>query len=218
MKRKELEDLGLSKEQADAVMKINGSDIENAKEVAGAEVTNLKAENENLAKQVKDRDKQIEGLKTSAGDNRELKKQIEQLQEDNKAQADAHAKEIQKMKLDAAVEKALADAGAKNVNALRGVLGDTLKDAKLSDDGTVKGLAEQIEKLKGDDGTKFLFNEHGQNRQQFTGFQPGNPTTVPDSTQAGYETRLAEARKNGNQLEVIRIKQEAFQNDGIALM
>jgi len=221
MRRKELEDLGLSKEQADAVMKINGTDIENAKEVASAEVTNLKAENENLEKQVKDRDKQIEGLKSSASDNEELKKLIEQLQKDNKAQADAHTQEIQKMKLDAAVEKALADAGAKNVNALRGVLGNVLKDAKLSDDGTVKGLAEQIEKLKGDDGTKFLFNETGQNqqnRQQFTGFQPGNPTTVPNSTQAGYEARIAEARKNGNQLEVIKIKQEAFQNDGIALM
>ena len=41
---------------------------------------------------------------------------------------------------------------------------------------------------------------------------------VPNSKQAGYEARLAEARKNGNQLEVINIKQEAFQNDGIALM
>lgn len=221
MKRKELEDLGLSKEQADAVMKINGTDIENAKEVAGADVTNLKAENENLVKQVKDRDKQIEGLKSSAGDNEDLKKQIEQLQKDNKAQADAHAQEIQKMKLDAAVEKALTDAGAKNINALRGVLGDVLKDAKLSDDGTVKGLAEQIEKLKGDDGTKFLFNEpeqNQQNQQKFTGFQPGNSTTIPNSTQVGYEARIAEARKNGNQLEVIKIKQEAFQNDGIALM
>ena len=31
MKRKELEDLGLNEEQVNAVMKINGSDIENAK-------------------------------------------------------------------------------------------------------------------------------------------------------------------------------------------
>lgn len=31
MTRKQLEDLGLTKEQADSVMKINGDDIENAK-------------------------------------------------------------------------------------------------------------------------------------------------------------------------------------------
>ena len=35
MTRKELEDLGLSKEQVDAVIKINGADIENAKSVLG---------------------------------------------------------------------------------------------------------------------------------------------------------------------------------------
>lgn len=216
MKRKELEDLGLSKEQVDAVMKINGTDIENAKEVVGADVTNLRAENESLTKQVKDRDKQIESLKSSVGDNEDLKKQIEQLQTDNKAQADAHAKEIQQMKLDAAVEKILTDGGAKNIKAVKALL--NLVDIKLGDDGTVKGLTEQIEKLKGDDSTKFLFNEPEQNQQHFTGFQPGNSTIIPNSTQAGYEARLAEARKNGNQLEVIKIKQEAYQNDGIALM
>ena len=74
MKRTELEALGMTKEQIDAVMKINGDDIENAKAVNAAEITNLKAENDTLSKQVKDRDKQIDTLKASAGDNEELKK------------------------------------------------------------------------------------------------------------------------------------------------
>ena len=34
MTRKQLEDLGLTKEQVDSVMKINGDDIENAKGTA----------------------------------------------------------------------------------------------------------------------------------------------------------------------------------------
>ncbi len=219
MKRTELEALGLSKEQIDAVIKINGDDIENAKAVAGAEVTNLKAENDTLSKQVKERDKQIDTLKASVGDNEELKKQIETLQADNKAKDEAHAKELTQLKIDAAVEKALTDAGAKNVKAAKALL--DLVDAKLQDDGTVKGLAEQIQKVSTDEGTKFMFNEpqnqQQTNQQQFQGFQPGTSTTVPNSTQAGYEARLAEARKNGNQLEVINIKQEAFDN-GIALM
>jgi len=63
-----------------------------------------------------------------------------------------------------------------------------------------------------------MFKETGQTQQTFKGFQPGSSATVPDAKQADYETRLAEARKNNNQLEVIRIKQEAYQNDGIALM
>lgn len=218
MKRTELEALGMTKEQIDAVMKINGDDIENAKAVNAAEITNLKAENDSLSKQVKDRDKQIDTLKASAGDNEELKKQIETLQADNKAKDEAHAKELTQLKIDAAVEKALTDGGAKNIKAAKALL--DLTDAKLGDDGTVKGLAEQITKLKADEGSKFIFNETEQTtpQQTFTGFQPGTSTTVPDSKQAGYEARLAEARKNNNQLEVIKIKQEAFNDGGIVLM
>lgn len=66
MTRQELEDLGLSKEQADKVLSINKVDVEDA----GKEV---ETENANLRKQVKERDKQLENLKASAGDNEELK-------------------------------------------------------------------------------------------------------------------------------------------------
>ena len=44
MTRKQLEDLGLTKEQADSVMKINGDDIENAKGTAATEIKNLQTE------------------------------------------------------------------------------------------------------------------------------------------------------------------------------
>ena len=209
MTRQELEDLGLDKEQADKVLSINKADVEDA----GKEV---QTEHANLKKQVKERDKQLEDLKASAGDNEELKKQIKQLQEDNKTQAAAHEKELTQLKVDTAVDKALTESGAKNIKAARALL--NLDDAALSDDGLVKGLSEQIDKLKADDGSKFLFSEPEQPQTKFTGFQPGSSSMVPNSKQAGYEARLAEARKNGNQLEVINIKQEAFQNDGIALM
>ena len=44
MTRKELEDLGLSKEQVDSVIKINGTDIENAKTASATEIKNLQTE------------------------------------------------------------------------------------------------------------------------------------------------------------------------------
>ena len=44
MTRKQLEDLGISKEQADSIMKINGEDIENAKSASETDAKNLKAE------------------------------------------------------------------------------------------------------------------------------------------------------------------------------
>ncbi len=218
MKRTELEAMGLTKEQVDGIMNTNGEDIENAKSSSASELATLKAENTALAAQVKERDTQIDGLKKSAGDNAELQKQIETLQADNRAKDEAHEKELAQLKIDAAVEKALSESGAKNVKAARALL--DLSDAKLSDDGTVKGLAEQIQKLQAGEDSRFLFKEKQQDQQQgmFTGFRPGASTTVPDSRQAGYETRLAEARKNNNQLEVIRIKREAFEDGGLVLM
>lgn len=173
MTRKQLEDLGLTKEQADSVMKINGDDIENAKGTAATEIKNLQTEVEGLKTQVGDRDKQLETLKASAGDNADLKKQIEDLQTENATAKANHESELNQLKIDFAVEKALTGAKAKNIKAVKALL--ELDDAKLDKDGNVKGLAEQIEKLTSGDDTKFLFEAQKQTKQQqnFKGFQPG---------------------------------------------
>lgn len=173
MTRKQLEDLGLTKEQADSVMKINGDDIENAKGTASTEIKNLQTEVEGLKTQVGDRDKQLETLKASAGDNADLKKQIEDLQTENATAKATHESELNQLKIDFAVEKALTGAKAKNIKAVKALL--ELDDAKLDKDGNVKGLAEQIEKLTSGDDTKFLFEAQKQTKQQqnFKGFQPG---------------------------------------------
>lgn len=168
MTRKQLEDLGLTKEQADSIMKINGDDIENAKGTAATEIKNLQTEVEGLKTQVGDRDKQLETLKASAGDNADLKKQIEDLQTENATAKANHESELNQLKIDFAVEKALTGAKAKNIKAVKALL--ELNDAKLDKDGNVKGLAEQIEKLTSGDDTKFLFEAQQQN---FKGFQPG---------------------------------------------
>lgn len=173
MTRKQLEDLGLTKEQADSVMKINGDDIENAKGTAATEIKNLQTEVDGLKTQVGDRDKQLETLKASAGDNADLKKQIEDLQTENATAKANHESELNQLKIDFAVERALTGAKAKNIKAVKALL--ELDDAKLDKDGNVKGLAEQIEKLTSGDDTKFLFEAQKQTKQQqnFKGFQPG---------------------------------------------
>lgn len=173
MTRKQLEDLGLTKEQADSIIKINGDDIENAKSASAAEIKNLQTEVDGLKTQVGDRDKQLETLKTSAGDNADLKKQIEDLQTENATAKANHESELNQLKIDFAVEKALTGAKAKNIKAVKALL--ELEDAKLDKDGNVKGLAEQIEKLTSGDDTKFLFEAQKQTKQQqnFKGFQPG---------------------------------------------
>lgn len=168
-----MEDLKLTKEQVDSVMKINGEDIENAKSGTASEVKNLKTEVESLKTQVSDRDKQLETLKASAGDNEALTKQIADLQAENASAKEAHESEMNQLKVDFAVEKALTGAKAKNVKAARALL--DLTDAKLDKDGNVKGLKEQIDKLVAGGDTKFLFE--AAKKQTFKGFQPGASTT-----------------------------------------
>ena len=156
MTRKQLEDLGLSKEQADAIMKINGDDIENAKSVSAAEIKNMQTEVEGLKGQVKERDTQLETLKAAAGDNEALKTQIANLQKANADAVSAHESEMTQLKVDFAVEKALTGAKAKNIKAVKALL--DLEGAKLDKEGNVKGLQEQIDKLVADESTKFLFD------------------------------------------------------------
>lgn len=202
MTRKQLEDLGLSKEQADAVMKINGDDIENAKGVSAAEIKNMQTEVDSLKGQVKERDTQLETLKAAAGDNEALKTQIADLQKANSDAATAHESEMTQLKVDFAVEKALTGAKAKNIKAVKALL--DLEGAKLDKEGNVKGLQEQIDKLVADEGTKFLFDavQQQNNQQQFKGFQPGaasqgqKPGAEVDPSKMSYDEFVAYMEAN----------------------
>lgn len=155
MNRKTLEDLGLTKEQIDAVMKANGEDIEKAK----GDGDQLKAEIDGLSQQIKDRDKQLTELQKAAGDNETLTKQIEDLKAANAKDAKAHAEELARLRLDSAITQALATAGAKNSKAVKALI--DLTKCTVKDDGTVDGLADQIKALQGADDSKFLFKQAG---------------------------------------------------------
>lgn len=154
------------------------------------EVNEAKKNAESL---VKERDKQLEDVKKASGDNEELKKQIEQLQEDNKAAKQKYDADIKKMQIDNAVHSALKDAGAKNVTALMALLKDIDK-AELAEDGTVKGLAEQIQELQKSE--SYLFNIKTEPQNKPTGATPANsgsniPGTITKEQFAkmGYKER-----------------------------
>lgn len=170
MKRSFLEDLGLEKDAIDSIMKVNGEDIENAK----ASVKDKDTEINSLNEQIKGLNKQLEELKQSAGNNEDLKKQIEQMQESNKAAEDAHKAEVKQLKLDAAISKALSDAKAKNHSAVKALL----KDLDLAEDGTVKGLDEQIKALQKSD--NYLFDV--EKAPKMKGAAPGEPGDKGDGT------------------------------------
>ena len=150
MKRKFLEDMGLSKEQIDNIMDENGKDVNAAKEGLNTANTELKKARE----QVQERDQQIETLKSSAGDNEDLKQQIADLQNENKQKDKDHQEEIKNLKLDAAIRSAIGDS-AQDADLVAGLIdkGKLL----LADDGKVTGLDEQVKALK--ERKKFLFKE-----------------------------------------------------------
>ena len=123
---------------------------------------------------VKTRDQQLETLKKSTGDTAALQEQITTLQNQNAEAKKTYEAELARVRLDGAVEAALTAAGAKNNTAVKALLADFLKDAKLDDSGAVKGLAAEIDTLAKADATAFLFNAaDGNAQQQFKGMQPG---------------------------------------------
>lgn len=154
MKKDELIKMGLTDEAAEKVAAASAEELKGF--IPKARFDEVNTAKNHAEEQVKERDKQIEGLKAASGDAESLKKQIETLQAANKQKDSEHAAEIKKLKVDAAVDAALTSAKAKNLKAARALL--DLDKAELSDDGTVKGLAEQIEKLKAGDDTKFMFD------------------------------------------------------------
>ncbi len=139
--------------------------------VARADFNTLNAEKKALADTVKDRDKQLETLKASTGDVEALKTQIATLQTENATAAKAHEDEIKRLRIDTAVELALSAAKAKNVKAVKALL--DLEKAELADDGTVKGLEDQIKKLAGAADSGFLFEQQDSQAKDFKGFKPG---------------------------------------------
>ena len=126
---------------------------------------------------LKERDKQLEELKKSTGDTEAFKKQIEELQNENKAQVEKHQAEIKQMKIDNAVASALTGAKAKNAIAVKALLKD-LDKAELLEDGTIKGLAEQLVELQKSD--SYLF-EAKEPKKQLKGAVPGEPKDAEPS-------------------------------------
>ena len=142
--------------------------------VARADFNEVSTAKKKLEQDVATRDQQLEDLKKSTGDAAALQEQITTLQNQNAEAKKTYEAELARVRLDGAVEAALTAAGAKNNIAVKALLADFLKDAKLDDSGAVKGLTAEIEKLAKADATAFLFNTaDGNAQQQFKGMQPG---------------------------------------------
>ena len=161
-----------------------------------AKANNKSTENRNPSRngtrRKNDSAQKSEELKKSAGDNAELKKQIEDLTAQNKADKAAHDKELATVKLMAAVDAELTAAGSKNNTAVKAVLADFLKDASIVDgkvtskvNGETMTLAAKVDALKKDATTDFMFGAAA----KYEGWKPGDSG---DGKKPGGDKKLSE--------------------------
>lgn len=211
MKKEEFVALGISEDLADKAANASAEELKGyVPKSRFDEVNDAKKTAENT---VKERDKQLEDLKKSTGDTETLNKKIAELQEANKTAAEEHEKAMKQLKRESIDNQLLTEAGAKNSKAVAALM-DAL-DEKLDEEAYRSERLKQIEAVKKDN--DYLFNAK-QTTPQVQGASPiPSADGVPDAKLAGYESRLAEARKTNNTLAQIQIKQEAAK-EGIILM
>lgn len=169
MKREELKEMGLTDDQATAVINAYSESLKGY--VPKTRFDEVITERNSLKDQVAERDKQIDTLKTSAGDNQALKDQIATLQTQNSEATKQYKAQLEQVRLDNAVELAITGAKAKNAKAVRALL--DLTKAKVDEAGKVEGLDAQIAAIQKSDAYLFDSAEQATNPQaQIKGLTP----------------------------------------------
>lgn len=211
MKKEEFVALGIAEDIAEKAANASAEELKGYVPMSRFnEVNEAKKTAENT---IKERDKQLDNLKKSTEDVDGLKKQIESLQEANKTMASENEKALKALKREGIDTALLTEAGAKNAKAVMALL-DAVDD-KYDDDAYKAERMKQIEAIRKDN--DYLFNPKNQ-PPQVQGARPiPSVDGTPDVKRTGYETRLAEARKNNNTTAAITIKREAAE-EGIFLM
>ena len=161
MTKETLLEWGLAEEQADRVMEgLNGSFVTKSR------FNEINAELKQAREAVAEKDTRLEELERAAGEAEALKNQIAGLQAANDAKEQEHAAELKAARINNAVEVALLSAGAKNNMAVKALLNDFIAKAELAEDGTVKGLEEEVKGLAEAGDTAFLFHSAAEKRFQ----------------------------------------------------
>jgi hypothetical protein len=128
MKRKFLEDMGLTKEQIDSIMEANGTDIETHKKDAEKYKTDLEEAQKTL--------KGFEGV-----DVKEMQTKLTQLNADLKAKDEAHQKELSDRDFNSLLDGTITTVGAKNAKAVKALLDiEALKGSKNQSEDIKKAL------------------------------------------------------------------------------
>lgn len=196
--REKLKALGLTDEQINSIMEVHNGEI-SGNFIPKARFDEVNTRATNAETQVKEHAKQLETLKTAAGDNEELKKQIKTLEDENKNKTAEFENKLKESRTDTALQLALAG----KVHDATLVLG-LLDKSKivLNDDGSIKsGFTEQFDAIKKE--KAFLFvddTQQSSNPWKPKGVKPpeGSEKTPPPNSAVEMAKAIAGQQTNGN--------------------
>src|SRR5690625_7054521 len=154
MNREQLKELGLTDEQIESVMKAHGKSVNELKGQVD-ELESLKAQNEDLNKQLTERDEQLEELKKVDAEG--LQAKIDELQQVNEQTKTEYEEKLQQQAFEHRLENTLKDSGVSNVKDVKALL-DT-ETIKL-DGETLLGLDDQLKGLQESD--PYLFAQRSE--------------------------------------------------------
>ena len=133
MKRKDLESMGIEKENIDKIMDWNGADIEAEK----AKTAAAEGERDNYKTQLDTATGELDKLKEMKPE--EMQATITKLQDDLKAKDDEYAAKETERLFNESLDKAITEAGGRSVKAVRGMLDiAALQESKNQTDDTIK--------------------------------------------------------------------------------
>ncbi|MBM7585842.1 small-conductance mechanosensitive channel [Bacillus pakistanensis] len=148
-------------------------------------------DNKELKKQLKDRDTQLDDLKTKAAGNEDLLKQLDDLKAENQKTAKDYQTKLDQQSFDFALKDALSGAKAKNPKAVEALLN---KEAIKLDGDKLLGLEEQLKNIRESDA--YLFDEPEQQKPSTPQFSQGShqrqggsePATLADALAQRFST------------------------------
>lgn len=167
MKRKFLEDMGLTKEQVDGIMSENGTDIEEAK----GSLKQIQTELEQAKTQLQEANTTLDGFK----DYEQVKGQVEEYKTKYEQSKTEYESKLTDMQFGTALEAAITSSGGRNAKAVKALLDvDALKKSK---DQTAD-IKEAIEACQKDNGYLFGANEPINNPVGPTGGDTGTDSNT----------------------------------------
>lgn len=197
--REDLRNIGVDDGKIEEIMSLHGKDVQDLKdkeEQLKAQSSEAKQEVKLYKDRIEEQNSKLDELRNQVNSGEDLNEKIKALQDANQQKDEQHQQEMNKVKLRYEIDKELDRAGAKNRIAVMALVDEN--DVQLSDDEGVKGLGEQLEKLKESD--SYLFNDDGsQNSTQNGGSQnDGTQGTNNTNNQTGGSIDYNAGQGKGN--------------------